>query len=141
MTLRSAGLEDADLLLAWRNDPLTRSSSRNTQPVTQAEHLEWLRRTLGDRNRKLFIAEEDGVPVGTVRADYDGKVHELSWTVAPHARGRAVGRRMVLAVAQSIDGPLRAQIKVANRASSRIAESAGMHLTGQVEGMLQYERP
>lgn len=141
MKLRPAVLEDAELLLAWRNDPVTRSSSRNTWPVTEAEHLAWLRQVLGDPNRRLFIAEENGVPVGTVRADFDGRAHELSWTVAPEARGRSVGRRMVQLVVGRAGGPLRAQIKASNLASIRIAETAGMHLAGEREGMLQYERP
>jgi len=139
--LRSARMEDAELLLSWRNDPVTRSFSRNALPVDRTEHLEWLRRTLEDPARKLFIAEERGVPVGTVRADFDGRAHELSWTVAPEARGRSVGRRMVQLLVRRAGGPLRAQIKASNSASIRIAETAGMHLAGEREGMLQYERP
>lgn len=140
MKLRPASLEDAGLLLAWRNDPVTRSFSRNTHPVGEGEHLAWLKRTLEDPKRRLLIAEERGVPVGTVRADFDGTSHELSWTVAPQARGRSVGRRMVLLVAETVGGPLRAQIKTANLASIRIAEAAGLRLVGERGGMLQYER-
>ena len=139
--LRSARMEDAELLLSWRNDPVTRSFSRNTLPMDRTEHLEWLRRTLEDPARKLFIAEEKGVPVGTVRADFDGRAHELSWTVAPQARGRSVGRRMVLLAARAVGGSLRAQVKAADVASIRIAEAAGTHLTGELESLLQYERP
>jgi RimJ/RimL family protein N-acetyltransferase len=79
--------------------------------------------------------------VGTVRIDFDGSAYELSWTVAPAARGRNVGKTMVLMAARELNGPVRAQIKTSNVASIRIAEAAGLHFVGEQEGMLQYERP
>ncbi|MEZ5776597.1 MAG: GNAT family N-acetyltransferase [Hyphomicrobiaceae bacterium] len=138
VTLRPAGLEDARLLLEWRNDPVTRSASHNGAPVGRAEHEAWLARSLADPGRRLYVAETAGEPVGTVRADRDGEAWELSWTVAPGARGRGLGTAMVVALARLLDGPVRAEVKAGNRSSARIAEAAGMVLVRTVDGVEHY---
>ncbi len=138
--LRSATIRDADLLLEWRNDPETRKASHNTDEVQRDEHISWLSRTLDNRNRKLFVAEEGGVPVGTVRADFSEGAWELSWTTAPSARERGVAKRMVSLLAQQISEPIRAEVKVGNIASARIAEHAGMKFDRETEGVLHYRR-
>jgi len=140
MKLRPVTIEDADLLLEWRNDPQTRMASHNTEEVKRDEHISWLTRSLDNPSRRLFIAEEDGVPVGTVRADYSDGVYELSWTVAPNARGRGVGKRMVALLANQITEPIRAEVKVGNEASIRIAEYAGMEYDREDNGVLHYRR-
>ena len=140
MKLRQVTIKDADLLLEWRNDPQTRIASHNTAEVKIDEHISWLTRVLNNQNRRLLIAEEDGVPVGTVRADYSDGVYELSWTVAPNARGRGVGKRMVALLAKQITEPIRAEVKVGNEASGRIAEHAGMKYEREDNGVLYYRR-
>jgi len=139
-TLKPATMDDADLLLAWRNDPATRQASHTTDPVQRSEHREWLSCSLGNPNRRLYLAEEGGMPVGTVRADFADGVWELSWTVAPSARGRGVAKRMVAALADTIADPIRAEVKATNAASARIAEHAGMHFDRESDGILHYRR-
>ncbi len=141
--MRPATLGDADRLLAWRNDPAVRAASHSTGPVEAAGHRRWLERILADADRQLFIAEEDGVPVGSVRADADsgaggGKL--LSWTVAPEARGRGVGKRMLAALLACLPGPVRAEVKVGNPASARIAAAAGLILDREAGGVLHFVR-
>ncbi len=138
--LRPVTLQDADLLLAWRNDPETRGASHNSESVRTDEHLAWLENTLNNERRKLFIAEEDGSPVGTVRADFVDGEHELSWTVAPSARGRGVAKRMVSLLAGQILTPIRAEVKPGNKASARIAEYAGLKFAEEVDGVLHFRR-
>ena len=138
--LRRATMEDAGLLLGWRNDPETRAASHQTEPVRHADHIDWLRRVLANPGRQLFVALEQGEPVGTLRADFADGVHELSWTVAPEARGRGVGKRMVALLAARFNAPVRAEIKRGNTASERIAEYAGMTLDREEHGVLHYVR-
>lgn len=140
LKLRPATIDDADLLFAWRNDALTREASHGTAPVARDEHFAWLTRTLGDPRRKLFVAEVNGVPVGTVRSDFADGVCELSWTVAPSARGRGVGQRMVAQLAAGIAEPIRAEVKAGNAASVRIAVHAGMTFQKEVDGVLHFGR-
>lgn len=128
ITLRPAVAADSDRLLAWRNDAETRANSNDTRPVERTGHDAWLKKVLADPAWRLFVAEADGRPVGTVRAVKGGDGWDLSWTVAPEARGRGFGRAMVRALIARLDGTVRAQVKRANGPSRRIAEAAGMTL-------------
>ena len=141
-TLRLATMNDADRLLEWRNDLETRKASHNTAEVQRNEHISWLSQVLSNPNRRLYVAEENDTPIGTVRADCsDGGVWELSWTVSPSARGQGVAKRMVAALAKQISEPIRAEVKTGNIASARIAEHAGMESERETDGVLHYKRP
>lgn len=133
-------MHDAELLLEWRNDPATKRAHRDTTDVSWELHLAWLEQILADASRDLLVAEENGVPVGTVRADLSGDVRELSWNVAPNARNRGIGTRMVTLFAAQIKGPIRAEIMTGNTASARVAERAGMTFERQAGDILHYVR-
>jgi RimJ/RimL family protein N-acetyltransferase len=124
--LRRATIEDAAMLLRWRNDPATREASINTDIVSLDAHIVWLRASFENPTRTLLIAETD-VPVGTVRIDQSAEGAELSWTVAPEARGRGYGMEMVR-LALPMSGRVFAQIKGGNIASQKIAKAAGFSL-------------
>jgi len=138
VSLRPATIDDAELLLSWRNDPETRARSHVGDVIPLSEHVAWLRKTLENPTRELFVAESDGEPVGTVRADQDGKFKELSWTIAPFARKRGLAKEMVKLAAGQVEGPLRAEIKPDNIASIRVAMCIGMRQNGQIDGVLHY---
>ncbi len=139
MQLRRATIDDADLLLAWRNDAATRANSVHGEIVALADHLRWLVATLQNPKRKLLIAEEGGVSVGTVRVDMnDDGVQELSWTVAPEARGKGVGKAMVALAVAPLRGSIAAVIKAGNTASLRIVQILGFTLHHERGGLLEY---
>ena len=140
LRLRPATPGDAAILLEWRNDSHTRVASHNTEAVERDDYLKWFASSLDNKNRILLVAEEDGVSVGTVRADLIDGIHELSWTVAPSARGRGVGKRMVALFAREFPGTVRAEVKKGNDASARIAKFAGMKLEKEENGVLHYKR-
>ena len=134
---------DIGLLFEWRNDPETRANSRNTGHVNLGEHTQWVRRSLMNPDRKLMIAKDgNGTPVATVRLDRceDGSF-ELSWTVAPSQRGRGIGTAAIREFIGLLPRPihLRAEVKVANLASLKIAERAGMSVCGEREGLMLLE--
>ncbi len=140
ITLRQATLEDACRLLNWRNESGTRSSSHQQDKISLDEHKRWLQKILSNSARKLFIAEEFDDAIGTLRADLMDGVFELSWTIAPHCRGKGLAKRMVALLAQQISEPIRAEVKRENVASARIAEYVGMVFVREVEGVLHYQR-
>jgi RimJ/RimL family protein N-acetyltransferase len=131
IALRAARPDDARRLLEWANDPATRAASFDREPIAWQEHVAWLAAVLDDPARRLWIAEEAGVPVGQVRVDRaaDG-VGVVSIGLAAGARGRGLGREVLalgLAAAAAELGIHRARaiVRAANLPSRRLFEGAG----------------
>ena len=120
MKFRLANLDDARLLYEWRNDPQTRASSINSEPIAWDTHVAWLARRLDRDEPHLYLAEVDGVLVGTFRLDGD----EISYSIAPDSRGKGLAQQM-LAMASERFGAKIALVKKSNAASARAAEKAG----------------
>ena len=96
LTIRPATTDDAERLLAWRNDPDTRAWSRSREPVEEPVHREWLHRSLANPDRVLLIVESDH-PVGTVRFDRaEPGTWEVSITVAPADRGKGLAADLLM---------------------------------------------
>ena len=152
--IRRAEPDDAGLLLAWANDPVTRAASFHPAPIDAASHAEWLRGRLQSPTTRLFIGLEDDVPVGQVRleADADGRV-EVAISVAPAARRRGLGQALLAAtlVVGKADAGLGARVFVArtgpdNCSSIALFLRAGFHLAAADQvcngvPCLVYERP
>lgn len=133
--LRPATVADTDLLLSWRNDPETRRQSKTSGEISRQDHVAWLDGVLADPDRRLLIAEADGGPVGSVRADRQAECWLLSWAVAPPARGKGYGKAIVAAMVDGLQGEIRAEVKSDNTASLRIAEAVGMTKIGEIDGL------
>lgn len=143
MKLRPASLSDAQQLLDWRNDSATRRASLSTEHIEPAPHERWLRETLNNTSRKLFVVEHEGRDVGTVRVDSYTTHRALSWAVAPQERGSGLGKRMVAELVERLRadaaGTLRAEIRADNLASIQIAVSVGMRPVHEALGVCTYE--
>jgi RimJ/RimL family protein N-acetyltransferase len=136
VTFRRATWQDTDLLLDWRNDPLTRKNSRETRVFTRDEYIEKRLSGLFDGGNLCLIAQAAGDPVAVVMARRCASATELSWTVAPRHRGKGYGCCAVRTVVQHLPRPLVAIIKADNPASQHIATNAGFQLI-RSEGDLQ----
>ncbi|MGF6850940.1 RimJ/RimL family protein N-acetyltransferase [Chitinophaga sp. W3I9] len=91
-------------------------------------------------NRQLFIAIDNELPVGTVRADFDDQfnAYELSWSISPEVRGKGVGKEMVKLLTDKLNTRIRAEIKSGNIASIKIAEYVGLTFKEEDNGILHY---
>jgi RimJ/RimL family protein N-acetyltransferase len=138
--LRPATVDDSELLLVWRNDPAVRQASHDQSEIELHAHQIWVRESLENPNRKIFIAEMGDIPVGTVRSDFEDGTYKLSWAVAPEAREQGIGKHMVSMLAAQIEGPIRAEVRIGNVASVRIAEHVGMTLERIEDGILYFRR-
>ena len=131
MHLRPVTLDDAGILLAWRNDPVVRAASRSTEEVALTEHEAWLTRMLESSQSWLFIGiDEDGQPVGHTRLVEEGGFAEVSIVVAPEYRGRGLGGQLLSLThdayaAGGDDCELRAFVRAGNDPSHRLFLSAG----------------
>ena len=142
--LRRATVEDAEMLWLWRNDPITRAQSRNSEPVVWTEHASWLTSALDNPDRRIFVAEHNGTPVGTIRFDRlaDQDADEVSIAVAPGQRRTGIGGAMLKAACTETHArAIRASVRADNQASRRLFESCGFALQGRAEpGFLCYVR-
>jgi len=130
LKLRPARMDDADVLLEWRNDWTTRRNFRNTAPVERDEHITWLTKVLnGKADIILCIATIDDVPVGTVRGQPEGEYQDLSYTIAPEHRGKGLSIPMVLKFVQEyLPGKkVLCEIKKGNIPSEKVAQALGLH--------------
>lgn len=131
LRFRPATIDDAPRLFTWRNDPVTRENSLNTEEVPWERHVAWLTRTVGDEvpGRRLYVAEDAGTPIGTIRTDKDTAGYtEISYTVAPERRGQGLGTAMVVQFAQEYlrGEKIKAQIKKGVVPSERLARALGL---------------
>jgi len=97
MTLRDAALEDADRLLAWRNDPDARRASLHRGTIEPEEHLGWLRERLADPRHRIWIGLLGDAPVGVVRFALGDEVATISVALAADRRGAGLGSRLIAA--------------------------------------------
>jgi predicted dehydrogenase/RimJ/RimL family protein N-acetyltransferase len=147
VALRTAGVEDAALMLAWRNDPETRSWSRNCREIAPEEHTSWLRRMLANPSMQLWMAETSEGPFGHVRVGpRTNGAAEVHIVLAPQARGRGLGAAVltqVVAHTLADEGltMLCAHVKPAHSASLRAFTNVGFRVVGSDEdGLLRLER-
>jgi RimJ/RimL family protein N-acetyltransferase len=131
IVLRPAQPDDAPRLLEWANDPATRAASFDRAEISGPEHVAWLAAVLADPDRRLWIAEEEGVALGQVRVDRAPEgFGVVSIGLAPGARGRGIGRAVLLmglaaAVRELGIRRMRAVVAPGNVASRRLFEGAG----------------
>lgn len=120
LAARPVTLQDARLLWQWRNDPATRAGSRSPQEVSWGDHLRWLTSSLDRSDRLLLVVQDAAGPVGTVRWDCEGQAEgpagggqewEVSITVAPHRRGRSLGRPLLRAAELALSEAGRSEAK------------------------------
>jgi len=93
--LRPANLDDAEIILEWRNDMQTRENSFSKDLIDLDTHLKWFERKLSDDNCFLYILMDDSERVGQVRIDRIGDVGEVSYMIAPDRRGRGYGKQII----------------------------------------------
>lgn len=155
-SLRVATIDDAELLLTWRNDEETRHSSRQQEPITYAAHVAWLTAALSDQDRLVRVLVVEGEPVASVRFDRaprkDGSESgcsnpaEVSIVVAPEARGHGYGQaalskgHAVLLERWPTVHEVEAVVHEDNQPSRRLFEREGYALTDgpDEQGWLSY---
>lgn len=121
------------MILAWRNDPAAVAASLSGVEVQPAEHDAWFAQALSDPCRVVWVAEEHGRAIGSVRLDLDplGAARAVvSIALAPQARGRRLATPLlgvVTAAAAQEFGlrSLQAVIKSTNVRSLRAFLAAG----------------
>jgi len=129
MILRPATLNDADLLLEWRNDSTTRANSFTSEIVSLEDHLNWFKKVLASEDRCIYIAEDGNIPIGTIRVDIiNSRQKELSWNVSPSHRKMGYGSKILEKFITEYPSVYIARIKSENIPSIKMVESNGFSI-------------
>ena len=140
--LRSIGSEDCRRVWEWANDPAVRAVSFNSEPIWWEQHAAWFIRMFVDEhtqeNTRMWIAEQDGAPIGQVRFDLGGSTSTISVSLDATRRGKNLGALLIWSACQkhfreSGVETIHALIKPDNVASIRAFEKAGFEPAGQTE--------
>lgn len=129
--LRPVSDSDIELLWEWAKDPVTRQNSFDSAKIPWEEHRAWCRNKLSDESCRLWIALNGGsAPVGCVRFDCKESEATISLTVAPNARGKGYGTKIIQHAcdrlfAKSPFHLVHAYVKPENIASVKVFEAAG----------------
>ena len=134
----SANLSHSRDIWQWRNDPITRSVSKNTREVSWEDHDSWFRKSLTNSYRYLYIGvsttPEDEEPIGIVRFDISSSSPEyskVSINISPRARGKRFGYLLLKEGTENFANEIKrsirifAEVKVNNLASIRLFTSSG----------------
>lgn len=138
LIIRQATLNDAKVLLEWRNDPVTRHFRNDPRIITIEEHLLWLKKRQSSDN-KIYIFEDRGIAVGNICVDVSARGVELGWIVAPNYRGNGIANKMVELVKERFPDStiFWAKIRFDNVASIKVAKKAGL-IWSKKEGDMVY---
>ena len=127
--LREVKKSDWKVLLEWRNDKITRQNSFNSDLVSVSEHKEYIKNTINNPNRILFILEYNEIPVGTIREDRSEKDDlELSYTISPMYRGKKIGQIMMSLYLIERKGSFLCEVQEKNIPSIKMIEKLGFKL-------------
>lgn len=67
--MRLAEAKDAHAIFNWRNHPLVRNHSANTQEINWEEHRQWFEKRLSSNSGPILIGEVNSQALGVVRFD------------------------------------------------------------------------
>ena len=127
--LREVKKSDWKVLLEWRNDKITRQNSFNSDLVSVSEHKEYIKNTITNPNRTLFILEYNKIPVGTIREDrLDKDEFELSYIISPMYRGKKIGQIMMSLYLIERKGSFLCEVNEENVPSIKMIEKLGFKL-------------
>ena len=138
--LREVKKSDWKVLLEWRNDKITRQNFFNSDLVSVSEHKEYIKNTITNPNRTLFILEYNEIPVGTIREDrLEKDEFELSYTISPMYRGKKIGQIMMSLYLIELKGSFLCEVTEENVPSIKMIEKLGFKLFKSVKRVKSYK--
>jgi RimJ/RimL family protein N-acetyltransferase len=146
---RTATLNDAAVILSWRNAPQVRAFSQHSDPIPFEEHLKWLSARLKKvRLEPIFLFTVDNDPVGMSRLDLLTEFSEkceVSILVDPGYYARGIGGRILNMTCESFfhlhpNKSLIAKVNKENFISQKLFVSKGFKLLPTSGDYLTFEK-
>jgi UDP-2,4-diacetamido-2,4,6-trideoxy-beta-L-altropyranose hydrolase len=147
LSLRPARPRDSEQLWLWRNDPISRRTSKTLDPVVWSDHAAWFSRVLADESTTTYLVQEASDPVAVVRFGRADGAALVSINVSPHARGRGIGKRALALACEAYERarpgtPLVAEVRPDNVASLSIFRAVGFTQgRGHGTDFVRFSRP
>ncbi len=138
----------SEMLWEWRNDPMTRQMSNNTEKISWEDHSCWYEKVLLDNSRKLYLGEERGIPIGVIRfdkCDNEEYSYEVSINISPGSRGKGFGKKIITngisRFLKEVENCkfIRAEVKKQNESSNKLFKSCGFTFIEDESEMNNYE--
>ena len=146
MKITKASNNDSLDIFQWRNDPLTRRNSINTNPVSLKDHNQWFNEVLNSKNTELLIGIENSMKVGVCRFSLNNLSNsvEVSINLNPLMRGKRISKKLL---EESINYYLKtnkvmltATIRIDNIPSIKIFEELNFIKIKSTDSFNYYER-
>ncbi len=148
IVLVSAKSCHSETIWEWRNDPITRKMSVNSEKVSWEEHTSWYEKVLLDKGKKLYVGEEEGIPIGVIRFDkcFDEEyVYQVSINISPAHRQKGYGKQLlthgIRKLLKEVENCkfIKAEVKKDNESSNKLFKSFGFILIGDKSVMNSYK--
>ncbi len=88
-------MEDAAIILKWRNDRLSRENSFDKSVIDHDSHMLWYANRLNDPDCRLYMLMRGADSVGHIRLDIRDRVGRISYMIAPSERGQGYGTEIL----------------------------------------------
>ena len=134
LELKSADINDADLLFSWANDMDVRRNSFHQETIAYDDHIRWLSGKLSADDCQILIASLNQRSVGQVRFDIEDGIAWIDYSVDAQFRGRGIATVMLNHAMELADRRITefaAQVKSENKASMRVFEKCGFTRCGE----------
>ncbi|EAT12529.1 UDP-2,4-diacetamido-2,4,6-trideoxy-beta-L-altropyranose hydrolase [Bermanella marisrubri] len=128
--LRELKYSDSESLFEWQNQPYAREYSRNSSVPSLEEHNEWIRLSLNDERRHMWIIMADGNEAGYVRLDDKVDNYEVSILIDSCFQGLGIARGALEELKMKTEKPIQAFIHKNNVASLRMFLATGFEYKG-----------
>jgi len=149
ITQRTATMEDADILLTWRNHPNTRKFSRNPEKILVRQHIRWLADRLGKTQlQPFYLFIEDGRAIAMSRLDAvpeSIQKYQISILVDPDRHGEGLGTKILSLTCESFfhmypENTIVAYINLNNHVSQKLFIKAGFRLKSSLDEFQYFEK-
>lgn len=143
LKLRNAQKRDCKFLWLLRNHPDSRKFQFNKEEIPYQEHLKWFNNSLGNKNRKIYIAENNKKRVGQIRFDREITFAIVNVEVNPMEKGKGYGSQIISEGSkryfeeEKVD-IIMAEILEENVASVKVFERAGYRFNQRKGKVLEY---
>jgi RimJ/RimL family protein N-acetyltransferase len=132
MELRRATIDDAEILLSWRNEKETRQASFSRDAVSRDEHLAWLAERLAPMHAEsvwMINDSDDTIGTGRIRV-IDDAFAEISIVIDSALRNDGRGRQAIRLLSRKVQQMQRtpiAFVRTDNERSIRAFSAAGFY--------------